>query len=333
MNTTPRGEPARARAALLELHGAAFARAGFAVVWTDGLEGDAARRVTTKGWQNTKPLPAADGGHFAAGLFKTRGETRNPALVCRASRLIVVESGTVEGLAQVEALGLPATWTVRSSLAHRQHRYFRWPAGVDPEKVAFLFEASGVTGALDHYFLVPPAINRLGTFYVFLPGLSPDDVPIVELPVESYLELLHLAGVLDRTDTPASPPPIVLPPLPVTPEQLRREKLERLLAAGSIEEAERIAADPLGGGHSPFAYGRRVLATAVERVLEAKKGTRHTVLNKSAYIVGGFLAATGARPCRRRRGARGRCPRGRARDCRRPGAVDPRHRAWALRRS
>ena len=41
------------------------------------------------------------------------GQHRNPAIVARASRLIVVETDTPERLAEFEALGLPPTVTVR----------------------------------------------------------------------------------------------------------------------------------------------------------------------------------------------------------------------------
>lgn len=293
MNAVLRDELDRDRKELLERCAAVYAREAFAIVWTDGLEGDAAKRVTRRGWPQTKPLAGADGGAFAAALFATRGQTRNPALVVRASRLITVECDTPAGLVQVEELGLPPTWTVRSSEAHRQHRHFRWPGSVEPEKVSFRFEADGVTADSEHYYLVPPALNPSGAVYAFLPGLSPDDLPIAELPEPSFRGLLRLAGVNDRG--PVSPTPSIAPPPPTPPdpEHLRRERLERLLAACSDEDAEGIAADPLGGGHSPHAYGLRVLANACERVASTSPGSRHSALNKSAFVVGGYLAATG----------------------------------------
>ncbi len=297
MNVIPRDAFTYERTRLLERYGAAYGREAFAIVWTNGLKGDASRQVTARVWPQTKPLPASDGGAYAAGLFKTRGRTRNPALIARASRLIVVECDTLEGLTAIEALDLPATWTVRSSLAHRQHRYFRWPAGIDdPEIVSIRFEASATVGDREHYYIVPPALHRNGTVYAFLPGLGPDHLPIAALPEESYRELLRRAGKENRShnaDVASSSLLTPLPPLPLTPEQLRHERLRRIAAARTFEEAERLAADPLAGGHSPFAYGQRVLQTACERILDAPQGSRHSVLNKSAYVVGGLIVATG----------------------------------------
>jgi hypothetical protein len=272
------------RRQLLERLGGAYGREAFAVIWTDGIKGDAARRVTRAGWPQTRPLPSTDRGAFAAALFAQRGQTRNPAITARASRLLIVETDTPEGLAQLDALELPATWTVRSSAPYRQHRYYRWPGGIAPTHVSFRFEHS-ISGDREHYYLAPPALHPSGAVYMFLPGRGPDDLPIAELPTLSYQELIRLAGVDDHITITS---PATGRSAPASRSQSRR--LRAILEARTESELDLAAADPTG---QAAAYGRTVLATACARIAAAETGTRHATINKSAYIVGGLLAATG----------------------------------------
>jgi hypothetical protein len=279
------------RIAQLEVCARQYALNRLAITWTAGIEGDAARAVRTS-WSHIPQLPSADGGAFAAGLFAGRGLTRNPAIVARASRLVIVECDTPQGLAEVEALELPWTWTVRSSAPHRRHWYFRWPHDVDPEFVSFRFESDRITADRDHYYLAPPALHRSGSIYAFLPGRRPDDLPIAELPEDAYWILVRLAG-RDREAsqaTAASPMLGVAPSAPLDRDELARQRLQRILDANTIEDAERLAATR---PTSPFAYGQRVLETACARIAAAERGSRHTTINKSAFVVGGFVAATG----------------------------------------
>ena len=64
------------------------------------------------GWRSAEPLPHAARG---IALMTSHGRHRNPARVARASSLIVIETDTPERLAELEALRLPDTVTVRSS--------------------------------------------------------------------------------------------------------------------------------------------------------------------------------------------------------------------------
>ena len=270
------------RRELLQRYGAAYAREHFAVIWTDAIDGDAGRRVTATGWPQAKPLPAADRGAFAAGLFAVRGQTRNPAVTARASGLLIVETDTAERLAEVEALALPPTWTVRSSAPYRQHRYFRWPEGITPEIVSFRFEPTTISGDREHYYLVPPALHRSGTVYDFLPGLSPDDLPIATLPEHSYRALVNLAGIDDQArdaDSPAATPP-------PTPD------LPAIFAARDEAELDRLLEDEARARRAT-AYGAAVLADQLTKIRRATPPGRHTLINKAAYIIGGYLDTAG----------------------------------------
>src|SRR4029453_8605544 len=82
-----------------------------AIVWTDGKEGDAAKRVTKNGWPETQPLTGDEDLDYLAGQFATRIKTRNPAVVARPSGLVVVDCDDEAGLAAFTALGQPDTLT------------------------------------------------------------------------------------------------------------------------------------------------------------------------------------------------------------------------------
>lgn len=180
-----------ARETLLESYGRFYGEEHFAVAFTAGTEGDAAKRITTKGWDTTKPLA---GGDFAAGLIAERGLTRNVAIVLRPSNLIVLECDTEDDLMRIEKLGLPQTLTVRSSAPYKRHFYFRPPEQLEAlPYVAFRFESGKLTADSGRYFLAPPSIHPSGTLYAFLPGLGPGETDVVELPERIYRDLCDQA--------------------------------------------------------------------------------------------------------------------------------------------
>lgn len=183
---------AEERRQLLERYGRWFGEQRFAVAFTSTIEGEAAKKVTTNGWDKTQPL--AD-GDFGASFVSGRGETRNPAIVLRPSNLIVLECDTEDDLLRIEALGLPATVTVRSSEPYKRHFYYRPDPQLDRiPYVAFRFESGKLTADSGRYFLAPPSIHPSGAVYAFLPGLGPDDVPIATLDEETYHQLAHSAA-------------------------------------------------------------------------------------------------------------------------------------------
>jgi hypothetical protein len=181
------------RAELLERCGRYYGEQRFAIAWTqtnNGAGGDA-KAVKTAGWQNTKPLPDGD---FGAGLFRRRGESRNPAVVLRPSGLVAVECDGEEDLALVEELGLPETLTVRSSSEAKRHYYFRPPGGLETVPfVAFRFESGKLTADSGRYFVCPPALHPSGAVYSFLPGHGPGEAVIAEMPEAVYRRLAERA--------------------------------------------------------------------------------------------------------------------------------------------
>jgi len=182
---------ADARDALLERYGRFYGDEHLAITFTSALEGDDAKRVTTKGWDKTAPLPDAA---YAAGLIGSRGLKANPAVVLRPSNLIVLECDTEADLVAVEELKLPETITVRSSAPYKRHWWFRPPMelGMVPY-VAFRFESGRLTADSGRYFLVPPSLHPSGAIYSFLPGRGPDEVDIAELPEAAYAYLAREA--------------------------------------------------------------------------------------------------------------------------------------------
>jgi len=178
---------ANSREHLLEAYGRFYGQERFAVTFTATIEGDDAKRVTTKQWDQTKPLATAD---YAAGLISQRGQTRNVAIVLRPSNLVVLECDTEDDLLRIQELNLPVTLTVRSSKPYKRHFYFRPPADIEQlPYVAFRFESGKLTADTGRYFLAPPSIHPSGAIYSFLPDLGPEDVDIAELDSDLYRRL------------------------------------------------------------------------------------------------------------------------------------------------
>jgi hypothetical protein len=192
---TAESAPAPDRVELLKRYGRFYGKERLAIAFTVSIEGDDAKRVKDS-WDKTAPLGEPN---FAAGLIARRGLKRNPAIVLRPSNLIGLECDTEADLAAIDELGLPPTLTVRSSADYKRHFYFRPPAGLEQiPKVGFRFESGQLSADTGRYFVCPPAIHPSGEVYRFLPGLGPDEVPIAELPAETYQRLLRDAGTVER---------------------------------------------------------------------------------------------------------------------------------------
>jgi hypothetical protein len=175
--------------------GRGYAAERFAIIWSQGLEGDQAKAIRTKAWETTRPLPNGDGGAYAAGTFAVEGAKRNPLITARTSNLILVDCDTEEGVAAIAALNLPDTWTVQSSAPYKRHFYFRPPrdAAQLPD-VGFRFEEAGFSGDKNRALVCPPALHPSGSVYTFIVGGPGSDVPIAEMPLDVYNELLRRAG-------------------------------------------------------------------------------------------------------------------------------------------
>lgn len=186
------------RRELLEAYGRFYGERRWAICWTNSNRPDRGdpKKVTTEGWQFTRPLANADVGVTVFG----RGLTCNPAINLRTSQLIGIEADGAEDLARVKSLGLPRTLTERSSLPTKLHFYFGIPDDLEVVPVvSFRFEAGKVTPAANNYYVCAPALHESGLVYSHLPGPGPSDVPIAPMPIGIYRRLLATGAKEDAT--------------------------------------------------------------------------------------------------------------------------------------
>jgi hypothetical protein len=194
----------------LERYGRLYGELRLAIAWTmtnvaSDPDDKRPKTVTTKGWQHTRPL--SDGG-FGAGVF-ARGLKHNPVVVLRPSGLIGIECDTEEGLARIDALGLPETVTVCSSLPYKRHLWLRPSPELEQlPVVAFRFETAGLSADSERYLLCPPALHPSGAAYRFLADRAPDEIEIATMPVEAYQQLVaeHAREHGDQRETLAHDP-------------------------------------------------------------------------------------------------------------------------------
>lgn len=177
-----------ARLEELERHGRAYGELHLAIAFTDGIDGDAAKRVTRKGWPQTTRL--ADGPH-GVGMLQ-RGERRNPVVVLGSSGLIGIDIDGTEGmhlLREQHPERMPRTVTVETGKGW--HLWYRRPHGaIVGAKIELGPE--GLEVAKDGYLVCPPALHPSGRVYRFADGLAPWDLEPVVLH-ERHLEpfLVH----------------------------------------------------------------------------------------------------------------------------------------------
>ena len=181
------------RSAEFEALARAYARLGLALAWTDPRDPedpDASKRCGS-GWKRARP----EAPDFAAGLFVQRVETRNPAVVLRASGLVGIDVDGAEGaraLAKLIPEGLPQTATILSGRPGGRHHWYRAPEGwTGPVKVEF---SKKVTASADGYFVCPPAVHANGREYRFHDDRIPREQDIAEIPVGILTRIAAAAG-------------------------------------------------------------------------------------------------------------------------------------------
>jgi hypothetical protein len=169
----------RDRRQVLEAHGRMYFRLGCAIAWTDDIRGDGAKRVSARGWGETQPLPEAE---FAAGLFASRGECRNPALVLGPSNLIGVDVDSEQGRLRLLGYGrVPKTVVVVTG--HGWHLWFRPPVPTRLTKIEVTAEHVKLTHGAG-YFVCPPALHPSGVTYRFLEGHDPWSLEVAVFPAQ-----------------------------------------------------------------------------------------------------------------------------------------------------
>jgi hypothetical protein len=148
------------------------------------------------------------------------------------------------------------------------HIWFDHPGGPLRTRIADSLVRSGPT-----YVVAPPSLHASGNRYAFVGGK-------LEPPPAWFVDELR------RIDLPSASP--VFAPVghvPATPA----DRMRTLLEANDDDELETIAAAAPANHHL---YGQRALATAVEKIREAES-YRHSMVNKSAFILGGLIDACG----------------------------------------
>ncbi len=180
------------RLELLGRFGRLYGELGLAIAFTDGLAGDAAKAVTSKGWNRTERLPHAARGEA---LLTSRGLRRNPVVVLRASGLIGVDVDGVGGRSLSNRLvptGWPATVTVRSGRVDGGlHLWYRAPAYEFPAKIEL--SGSGLKTSRDGYLVAPPSLHGdTGAEYAFVDGRAPWEHELALAPA-TILETLVIA--------------------------------------------------------------------------------------------------------------------------------------------
>jgi putative DNA primase/helicase len=264
----------------------------FAVNWTKQNHDERfAKACLETGWENTPPLEGEPG--YLAGQFAQRLRTRNPVLVARTSKLILVDADGPDELAAFEKLEAPPTLTVVSSTPDRKHFWFRWDGDM-PDHVMFCFENGKVTGKTNGYVLMPPAVHpgkkaeniEPGSVYRFENGTT-----IATMPASLIEQLQRLAGNngngIGNGHAAVMGDVIPLGEVDNTLTSLagsmrRRGMNENAIYAGLVATLPQVAA-----GHSHTEADCRRIARSVSRYPAAKPAwVSHTSTGDSTSVVG-----------------------------------------------
>jgi P4 family phage/plasmid primase-like protien len=223
------------------LHRLAEARKAFARGWLlTPLNG---KRPKLKAWP-TLPAPSAEevDGWAARGNVGLRTGALSGVIVC--------DDDTPDG-SGTAALDLPRTVTMITG-SGKQHLYFKCPSGGIKNSVRKLAPGVDVRGEGGQVVFAGSIHPDTGKPYCWAPGLSPDEVPLAELP-ERILSLLR-----DRGPQPAAH-----------------------VAVGDAESHL----------HGESKYVQAALARECAAVRDAAKGARNQTLNRAAFALGTLVGA------------------------------------------
>ncbi len=201
-----------------------------------------------------------------------------------ASGVIVIDDDTADG-SGLAGLSLPPTITVLTGSGKR-HAYLRYPEGGIGNSVAKLAESVDVRGDGGQVVFVGSLHPETGGAYAWVPGRSPDDVPLAELPDE----------ILGRLRAPpqSKPPPEAGPADSDAIPELLRPALDKYLKAVRRRECTDLLGTPEGQrnhalNRAAFRLGRYVGAGLIDeaRVLSDLKSAA-----AAAGLEGGEIAKT-----------------------------------------
>jgi P4 family phage/plasmid primase-like protien len=204
-----------------------------------------------KGWPTSSGLTEAEAMRHPGNLGIVCGEP--------SGRLFIVD---IDG---ERPANLPETPTVITG-SGGQHLYYHLPEGIELTKAN---KVSHVATKVDIRWtggqvVAPGSIHpETGGLYDWMPGMSPDDVPMVDVP----------QWVLDGLNTPKEDPK---PARKKKPTKKPAPKLPNRARTGS----------PL---LSSAQYRSNMLKAAAEEMRNAPVGKRNDILNAKAYALAGFL--------------------------------------------
>lgn len=172
----------------------------------------------------------------------------------RASGVLVIDVDAAKG-GSVSHLTLPRTVTVETGGGGR-HYYFKMPSARIGNSASKLAPNVDVRGDGGQVVFVGSLHPKTKAAYVWADGLSPDDVPLAELP-EAVIKMLV-------TEQPKPQP--------------------RSSGGGG-------RASGGGGRRDPKRYAQVAMERELAEVKSAGEGTRNNTLNKAAFSLGQFVAA------------------------------------------
>lgn len=116
-----------------------------------------------------------------------------------SSGVIDIEFDSEEGRTTADRL-LASVVTPSYRSSRSVHRFFRWKDSLPPKSIRKVFGLECRLGndvSKSIQSVLPPSQHHTGTLYEWLPGLSPDEVEVADLPDELYAMLVNL----DESDT------------------------------------------------------------------------------------------------------------------------------------
>lgn len=234
-------------------------------------------------------LPGEKQLTHAARVFR-RKPNANVALLLDASSLVSVDCDGSAATMEATANGLPPTPTLTSRPGH-QASIYALPPGVLPADSSGRLIQTGTSGKIDILArgiqILPPSVHRIGTAYTWLPGRSPDDVPVAPAPAWVIDALVNAAR---RTSATATDLPDDLPPVDLDTLDLDEDIRDLIRNGGDRDDRSRdlfrvevalidadyddatiaaILLDPANGiSEKPLEQGRTWLAGEIARVRE-----------------------------------------------------------------
>src|SRR2546426_1637424 len=160
-------------------------------------------------------------------------------LLLEPPSLVSVDCNGAAATTEATAKGLPATPMLTSRPGHEASIY-ALPPGVLPADSSGRLIQTGASGKIDILArgiqILPPSVHRTGTTYRWLPGRSPDEVPVAPAPGWVIDALVNAPR---RTSATATELPDDLPPVDLDTLDLDEDIRELIRAGGDRTDRSR----------------------------------------------------------------------------------------------